>query len=118
MPPRSDESLDDVRAAFLGALKKRPAPPRVIDAVKQKIIGEYIKTPSGRSKLAAMMTAPLRARMNYNAVASSVFGVQQLPDGALPIYDRGYDGEPEEELPPEVNGEWDEWIVPPKEPHV
>ena len=38
------------------------------NAVKQKIISEYIKTPQGRAKLAASMTQPLRTRRDYTAV--------------------------------------------------
>lgn len=61
------------------------------NAVKQKIIGEYIKTPAGRAKLAASMTQPLRTRRDYAAVGRKTFLVEQLPDGALPIYDKDPD---------------------------
>jgi len=61
------------------------------NAVKQKIIGEYIKTPAGRQKLAASMTQPLRTRRDYAAVGRKTFLVEQLPDGALPIYDKDPD---------------------------
>ena len=61
------------------------------NAVKQKIIGEYIKTPQGRAKLAASMTQPLRTRRDYAAVGRKTFLVEQLPDGALPIYDKDPD---------------------------
>jgi len=61
------------------------------NAVKQKIIGEYIKTPHGRAKLAASMTQPLRTRRDYAAVGRKTFLVEQLPDGALPIYDKDPD---------------------------
>src|SRR3989344_2275816 len=60
----------------------------VTNAVKQKIIGEYIKTPQGRAKLAASMTQPLRMRRDYSAVGRKTFLVEELPDGALPIYDK------------------------------
>lgn len=63
----------------------------VSNAVKQKIIGEYIKTPQGRAKLAASMTQPLRTRRDYAAVGRKTFLVEQLPDGALPIYDKDPD---------------------------
>jgi hypothetical protein len=56
--------------------------------VKQKIIGEYLKTPQGRAKLAASMTQPLRTRRDYSSVGRKTFLVEQLPDGALPIYDK------------------------------
>ena len=64
---------------------------QVTNAVKQRIIGEYIKTPAGRQKLAASMTQPLRTRRDYAAVGRKTFLVEQLPDGALPIYDKDPD---------------------------
>lgn len=63
----------------------------VSNAVKQRLIGEYIKTPHGRAKLAASMTQPLRSRRDYAAVGRKTFLVEQLPDGALPIYDKDPD---------------------------
>ena len=63
----------------------------VDNAVKQKIISDYIKTPQGRSKLAASMTQPLRLRRDYTSVGRKTFLVEQLPDGALPIYDKDPD---------------------------
>ncbi len=63
----------------------------VSNAVKQRIIGEYVKTPQGRAKLAASMTQPLRTRRDYAAVGRKTFLVEQLPDGALPIYDKDPD---------------------------
>ena len=61
------------------------------NAMKQQVIGEYIKTPQGRAKLAASMTQPLRTRRDYAAVGRKTFLVEQLPDGALPIYDKDPD---------------------------
>jgi hypothetical protein len=63
----------------------------VSNAVKQRIIGEYVKTPQGRAKLAATMTQPLRTRRDYSSVGRKTFLVEQLPDGALPIYDKDPD---------------------------
>lgn len=60
-------------------------------AQKQKVIGDLIKTPAGRSKLAASMTQPLRTRRDYASVGRKTFLVEQLPDGALPIYDKDPD---------------------------
>ena len=39
----------------------------VTNAVKSKIISDYIKTPQGRAKLAASMTQPLRTRRDYSS---------------------------------------------------
>jgi len=61
------------------------------NAVKQKLISEYIKTPTGRAKLAASLTQPLRTRRDYTSVGRKTFLVEQLPDGALPIYDKDPD---------------------------
>lgn len=62
--------------------------PEVSNELKQQIISEYIKTASGRAKLAASMVQPLRLRRDYTSVARKAFLVEQLPDGALPIYDK------------------------------
>ena len=62
--------------------------PNVSTEIKQKIIGDYIKTAAGRAKLAASMTQPLRTRRDYMSVGRKTFLVEQLPDGALPIYDK------------------------------
>jgi hypothetical protein len=56
--------------------------------LKQQIIGDYLKTASGRAKLAASMVQPLRLRRDYTSVGRKTFLVEQLPDGALPIYDK------------------------------
>lgn len=66
-------------------------PTGVSNAVKQKLISEYIKTPTGRAKLAASLTQPLRTRRDYTSVGRKTFLVEQLPDGALPIYDKDPD---------------------------
>lgn len=63
----------------------------VDNAIKQRIIGEFIKSAAGRQKLAASMTQPLRTRRDYAAVGRKTFLVEQLPDGALPIYDKDPD---------------------------
>ena len=60
----------------------------ISNELKQQIIGEFIKTASGRAKLAASMIQPLRLRRDYTSVARKAFLVEQLPDGALPIYDK------------------------------
>ena len=63
----------------------------VSNSVKAKLISDYISTASGRAKLAASMTQPLRLRRDYMAVGRKTFLVEQLPDGALPIYDKDPD---------------------------
>lgn len=61
------------------------------NATKQATISQYIATPEGRAKLAASMTQPLRTRRDYSAVGRRTFLVEDLPDGALPIYDKDPD---------------------------
>ena len=53
-----------------------------------QLIGQYIGTPEGRAKLAASMQQPLRNRRDYTSVGRKAALVEQLPDGALPIYDK------------------------------
>lgn len=55
---------------------------------RHEIISKHIRTASGRQKLAASMIAPLRRRRDYSSVGRKAFYVEQLPDGALPIYDK------------------------------
>lgn len=65
--------------------------PNISNAEKQRIIEAHLKTPQLRMKLAASMTQPLRLRRDYAAVGRKTFLVEQLPDGALPIYDKDPD---------------------------
>lgn len=55
---------------------------------KHAILSKYIKTPQGRSMIASSMVQPLRKRRDYSSVIRKAFLVEQLPDGALPIYDK------------------------------
>jgi len=60
-----------------------------VDAqTKSEIISKFIKTAAGRQRLAASMIQPLRRRRDYTSVGRKAFFVEQLPDGALPIYDK------------------------------
>jgi HK97 family phage major capsid protein len=63
----------------------------ISNATKQRLISEYIRTPQGRAKLAASLSQPLRTRRDYTSVGRKTFLVEQLPDGALPIYDKDPD---------------------------
>jgi len=72
---------------------------------KQAIISEYIKTAAGRQRLAASMIQPLRFRRDYTSIGRKTFYVEQLPDGALPIYDR------DPEVPAFIIGEEGENVV-------
>lgn len=43
------------------------------------------------SRLAASMVQPLRTTLDYQGIGRKVFQVEQLPAGALPVYDREID---------------------------
>jgi hypothetical protein len=57
-------------------------------SVREQIISEYIKSSAGRTKLAMSMIQPLRARLDYQAIGRKVFLIEQMPTGAVPVYDR------------------------------
>lgn len=63
-------------------------PPGITPEVQNRILSEYLRTSGGRERLAASMVAPLRERRDYQSVARRTFLVEQLPQGALPIYDQ------------------------------
>lgn len=56
--------------------------------VREQILREYLSTEEGRRRLAASMVQPLRGPRDYPSVARRLLPIQQLPDGALPVYDR------------------------------
>jgi len=62
--------------------------PEISNDTKQAVISELLKTAAGRQRLAASMIQPLRTRRDYTSVGRKTFLVEQLPDGALPIYDK------------------------------
>lgn len=55
---------------------------------KYEIISQHIRTASGRQRLASSMIQPLRRRRDYMSVIRKAFYVEDLPDGAQPIYDK------------------------------
>lgn len=63
----------------------------VDNAIKEQIIDKYITTSAGRKRLAASMISPLRDHRDYSCVGRKTFLVENLPDGALPIYDKDPD---------------------------
>lgn len=65
---------------------------QVVDnTIKEQIVDKHISTSAGRKRLAASMIQPLRERRDYSSVGRKTFLVEQLPDGALPIYDKDPD---------------------------
>lgn len=65
---------------------------KVVDnSIKERIVDKYIGSSAGRKRLAASMIQSLRDRRDYSSVGRKTFLVEQLPDGALPIYDKDPD---------------------------
>lgn len=64
---------------------------QVTAAQRRAIVTQLLRTAGGRQKLALSLTQPLRLRRDYTAVGRKTFLVEQLPDGALPIYDKDPD---------------------------
>lgn len=61
---------------------------QVSNAQRQRVLAEHLKTAAGRHRIAASLTQPLRLRRDYTSVVRKTFEVEDLPDGALPIYDK------------------------------
>lgn len=61
------------------------------NATRDRLIEEQLRTASGRQRLASSMQQPLRSQRDYLSVARKAYYVEQLPDGALPIYDKDPD---------------------------
>ena len=55
---------------------------------RNRLIQAALSTTEGRSRLAVAMAAPLRTRLDYASIGRRVFMVEQMPEGALPVYDR------------------------------
>lgn len=65
---------------------------QVVDnSLKEQIVDKYIHSPSGRRRIATSMIQPLRDRRDYSSVCRKTFLVEQIPDGALAIYDKDPD---------------------------
>jgi hypothetical protein len=65
---------------------------QVVDnTIKEKIAEKWISTSPGRKRIAASMIQPLRERRDYSSVGRKTFLVEQIPDGALAIYDKDPD---------------------------
>lgn len=65
---------------------------KVVDnTIKEQTIDRFIGTAAGRKRIASSMIQSLRERRDYSSVGRKTFLVEQLPDGALPIYDKDPD---------------------------
>lgn len=58
---------------------------------REALIRQALGSTEGRSRLAQSMAMPLRRNLDYQGVARRFFDIQQLPEGALPVYDRDPD---------------------------
>lgn len=81
------------RGGFRGvidALLNRDPPPLDPNSpeYRDSLITRALRDPEGRSRLANAMINPIRTRIDYQSVGRRMFLVEQLPEGALPIYDR------------------------------
>jgi hypothetical protein len=54
----------------------------------KNIIARYVESGAGRRTMAAKMTPSLRRYRDYSAVGRKAFLVEDLEDGALPLYDK------------------------------
>ena len=52
------------------------------------LISKQIKTPEGRTALAQSMVNPIRRALDYQAIGRKLLMVDELPQGALPRYDK------------------------------
>lgn len=58
---------------------------------KQSVIARLLASQSGRVQLGRSMAAPILNRFDYQGISRKTFLVEQLPSGALPIYDKDPD---------------------------
>ena len=85
------KNSDDVIPCFSTFDDERPISepgPRPGSAVSELVL-QYMESGEGRSRLAESMMAPLRQRRDYSSIARRAFRVESIPEGALPLYDRG-----------------------------
>lgn len=81
---------------------------------RERIIQQALANPDGRRRLFQTLAPPLRSRIDYHAIGRRTFLVDQLPEGALPTYDRDPHPDPEVEVPappPEGLPELPSWCV-------
>lgn len=57
-------------------------------SLRESIISNFMNSAEGRSSLARSMAAPIFRARDYQGIARRIFQVEQLPNGALPIFSR------------------------------
>jgi hypothetical protein len=63
--------------------------PQVTEEQRLNIFRDFMQTADDRQRLATSMVEPLRLRLNARSFARRIFNVDRLPNGSLPIYDKG-----------------------------
>ena len=58
---------------------------------KYATLEKYVRSPRGRTIIAASLQQPLRTQRDYTAVGRKAFMVDPLPNGSLPYYDKDID---------------------------
>lgn len=58
---------------------------------KYATLEKFVRSPKGRSIIAASLQQPLRTQRDYTAVGRKAFMVDALPNGSLPYYDKDID---------------------------
>ena len=96
------EQARDAWLRTLGELHRQDDPPpsepgrtgltvptrELFNEEREEIIRQAMSYPQGRSRLLQSMIAPIRTRMDYQSIGRRTFLVEELPQGALPVYDR------------------------------
>ena len=57
-------------------------------AQKQQLMTKLLKSQAGRRKIAASVQSPLRMLRDYTNTARKAFMIDDLPDGAIAVYDK------------------------------
>lgn len=60
-------------------------------ANKYAKIEQFVRSPEGRSVIAASLQQPLRQKRDYASVGRKAFLVDALPNGSLPVYEKDVD---------------------------
>lgn len=63
-------------------------PRKITAAQKHQLMTKLLSSQKGRQRIAAAIQEPLRKLRDYQAVGRKAFMIDELPDGALPIYDK------------------------------
>ena len=61
---------------------------RNVNEQKEEIIAQALDTPEGRVSLAQAMVEPIKIALEYQAIGRKLLMVDELPQGALPRYER------------------------------